>query len=73
LWKIISELRKDFTLHEHDNNRNFTDLQVHLPKEYVRKIDYRDDMREIKVILEKIWNCVHTKQDRTGSHNHDGH
>jgi hypothetical protein len=35
-----------------------------LPKEYVAKDDYREDIREIKALLERIFEKLDAKADK---------
>ena len=53
LWEADKELRQDLTK-----------LREDLPKEYVAKDDYREDVREIKQMLEKIFDRLETKADK---------
>lgn len=39
-------------------------LTNELPKEYVQKGDYKDDMREIKDLLRQIFDKLDNKQDK---------
>lgn len=53
LWEADRELRQDLTK-----------LREDLPKQYVAKDDYREDVREIKAMLEKIFDRLETKADK---------
>ena len=53
LWEADKELRQDLTR-----------LREDLPKQYVAKDDYREDVREIKAMLEKIFDRLETKADK---------
>lgn len=53
LWSAVKELRKDLTF-----------IEVALPKTYVPKEEYRDDMRQIKSMLEKISDKLDAKVDK---------
>ena len=53
LWSAVKELKADLSK-----------LREDLPKTYVSKDDYREDMREIKGMLEKIFNKLDNKQDK---------
>ena len=53
LWEADKELRQDLTK-----------LREDLPKQYVAKDDYREDVREIKAMLEKIFDRLETKADK---------
>lgn len=39
-------------------------LTNELPKEYVQKLDYKEDMREIKDLLRQIFDKLDNKQDK---------
>jgi len=39
-------------------------LTNELPKEYVQKLDYKEDMREIKDLLRQIFDKLDGKQDK---------
>lgn len=39
-------------------------LKEALPKEYVQKGDYKEDMREIKDLLRQIFDKLDSKQDK---------
>jgi RPA family protein len=39
-------------------------LKDELPKEYVQKLDYKDDIREVKEILRQIFDKLDNKQDK---------
>jgi hypothetical protein len=53
LWGAVKELRADLAA-----------LREDLPKEYVAKDDYREDIREIKAMLEKIFEKLENKADK---------
>ena len=53
LWGAVKELRADLAA-----------LREDLPKEYVAKDDYREDIREIKAMLEKIFEKLDAKVDK---------
>lgn len=53
LWEADKELRQDLSK-----------LREDLPKQYVAKDDYREDVREIKAMLEKIFDRLETKADK---------
>jgi hypothetical protein len=53
LWEAVSKLRED--LHE---------LEVELPRNYVRKDEFSDNMREIKEMLGKIFDRLDNKVDK---------
>ena len=49
LWSAVKELKTDI---------------AQLPKHYVQREDYREDMREIKSMLAKIFDKLDGKQDK---------
>jgi hypothetical protein len=53
LWEADRELRQDLSK-----------LREDLPKQYVAKDDYREDVRDIKAMLEKIFDRLETKADK---------
>ena len=53
LWGAVKELRADLAA-----------LREDLPKEYVAKDDYREDIREIKAMLAKIFEKLDAKVDK---------
>ena len=53
LWDADRELRQDL------NN-----LRQDLPHVYVTKADYRDDLHDIKQMLEKIFDRLENKADK---------
>ena len=53
LWGAVKELRADLAA-----------LREDLPKEYVAKDDYREDIREIKALLERIFEKLENKADK---------
>jgi uncharacterized coiled-coil DUF342 family protein len=53
LWSAVKELKADLSK-----------LREDLPKTYVVKDDYRDDMNEIKAMLGKIFDKLDAKQDK---------
>ena len=53
LWEADRDLRQDLSK-----------LREDLPKQYVAKDDYREDVREIKAMLEKIFDRLETKADK---------
>jgi hypothetical protein len=54
LWDAVKTLQKDMTR-----------LEVALPTLYVPKQEFRDEMREIKKMLERIAERLDDKADRT--------
>jgi hypothetical protein len=53
LWGAVKELKADLAT-----------LREDLPKEYVAKDDYREDIREIKLLLAKIFEKLDAKVDK---------
>ena len=53
LWSAVKELKSDLSK-----------LREDLPKSYVARDDYRDDMNEIKSMLGKIFDKLDNKQDK---------
>jgi uncharacterized membrane protein affecting hemolysin expression len=39
-------------------------LKDQLPKEYVQKLDYKDDIREVKELLRQLFDKLDAKQDK---------
>jgi hypothetical protein len=53
LWSAVKELKADLAK-----------LREDLPKEYVAKNDYRQDIRELKEMMSKIFDKIDAKQDK---------
>ena len=53
LWAAVKELKADLSK-----------LREDLPKSYVARDDYRDDLNEIKSMLGKIFDKLDNKQDK---------
>ena len=53
LWGAVKELQADLAT-----------LREDLPKKYVAKDDYKEDIREIKAMLEKIFEKLENKADK---------
>jgi len=53
LWAAVKELKADLAK-----------LREDLPKEYISKNDYRDDIREIKDMLNKLFDRIDHKVDK---------
>ena len=53
LWAAVKELKADLA-----------ELREDLPKEYVLRIDYREDIHEIKTMLAKIFEKLENKADK---------
>lgn len=53
LWSAVKELKSDLSK-----------LREDLPKTYIARDDYRQDMSEIKSMLGKIFDKLDNKQDK---------
>lgn len=53
LWSAVKELKTDLSK-----------LREDLPRTYVGRDDYRQDMNEIKTMLNKIFDKLDLKQDK---------
>ena len=53
LWSAVKELRSDLV-----------ELRETLPRNYVVKTEYREDIHEIKAMLIKIWDKLEEKVDK---------
>lgn len=53
LWTAVKELKADLAK-----------LREELPTRYIAKEDYRDDIRELKEMLSKIFDRLENKQDK---------
>jgi hypothetical protein len=53
LWAAVKELKADLAK-----------LREDLPKDYVARDDYREDIREVKALLAKIFEKLEGKADR---------
>ena len=53
LWAVVKELKVDLAK-----------LREDLPREYVIRTDYREDIRDIKAMLAKIFEKLEAKADR---------
>jgi len=54
LWAAVKELKTDLAR-----------LREDIPKTYVAKDDYKDDIREIKDMIGKIFDKLDNKSDKT--------
>lgn len=63
LWFQVGLMQKE----QERMNGRLSALEQVVPTEYVRRQDYRDDVREIKELLRRIEVKVDTKQDRVSS------
>ena len=55
MWSAVKELKADLAK-----------LREELPKAYVARDDYREDIREIKLLLQKLFEKLEGKVDRHG-------
>jgi len=53
LWEAVQELKSDLAK-----------LREELPKDYVARDDYREDIREIKALLNKLYEKLDGKADK---------
>lgn len=53
LWSAVKELKADLSK-----------LREELPKTYVTRDDFREDMKEVKDMLGKIFDKLDSKQDK---------
>jgi antirestriction protein len=53
MWGAVKELKSDLSK-----------LREDLPKEYVSKDDYRQDIRELKDIMNKVFDRLENKADK---------
>ena len=53
LWAAVKELKSDLAK-----------LREDLPREYVARDDYREDIRDIKAMLAKIFEKLENKADK---------
>ena len=53
LWDAVKELRSD--LHQ---------IETDLPRSYIAKDEFREDMREVKAILNEIFRKIDDIRDR---------
>ena len=53
LWDAVKELRSD--LHQ---------IETDLPRNYIAKDEFREDMREVKAILNEIFRKIDDVRDR---------
>ena len=53
MWSAVKELRSDLAI-----------LRSELPRDYVCKNDYRQDVRELKEIMNKVFDKLDGKADR---------
>ena len=54
IWEAVKELRED--LHR---------IEVDLPTSYVKRVDYAQDLAEIKALLQKIFDRLEQKADKS--------
>lgn len=53
LWGAVKELKNDLAK-----------LREDLPKDYVNRTDFRDDINEIKSMLQRVFDRLENKVDR---------
>jgi len=53
LWAAVKELKSDLAK-----------LREDLPKDYVARDDYKEDIREVKALLAKIFEKLENKADK---------
>lgn len=53
MWGAVKELKSDLSK-----------LREDLPKSYVAKDDYREDIRELKEIMNKVFDRLENKADK---------
>ena len=53
IWDAVQDLKSDVK-----------QIEVNLPKDYVTKDDYRSDIRDIKEMLEKLFDRLNEKADK---------
>jgi len=53
LWYAVDELKKDLSK-----------LREELPKEYVGKDDYRQDVKELKEMISKLFDILEKHRDK---------
>ena len=53
LWYAVDELKKDLSK-----------LREELPKEYLGKDDYRQDVRELKEMISKLFDILEKRRDK---------
>jgi len=55
LWDAVQDLKNDVK-----------EIEVNLPKDYISKHDYKEDIREIKEMLKQLFDRLDNKADRHG-------
>lgn len=53
LWSAVKDLKSDLAK-----------LREEIPKQYISKDDYKDDIRELKEMLIKLFDKLDTKSDK---------
>lgn len=53
LWGAVETLKRDLS-----------ELTVEVSRQYVRRDDYREDMRELKTMVGEIWQAMKEKADK---------
>ena len=54
MWEAVDKLKT-----------SLGQLEADLPNRYVRRDDYRDDMRELKSMVSEIWQAMKEKADKS--------
>jgi len=53
IWDAVQELKQDVK-----------EIEINLPKDYISKHDYKEDIREIKEMLKQLFEHLSTKVDK---------
>lgn len=53
MWAAVKELKSDLST-----------LREDLPRQYTRREDYREDIKELKDLLNKFFDRLEAKQDK---------
>lgn len=53
MWAAVKDLKSDLAK-----------LREEIPKQYISKDDYKDDIRELKEMLTKLFDKLDTKSDK---------
>ena len=55
VWDAVQDLKEDVK-----------ELEIKLPRDYVGKDDYRNDVKELKDLLQKLFDRLDSKADKHG-------
>jgi len=55
VWDAVQDLKEDVK-----------ELEIKLPRDYVGKDDYRNDVKELKDMLQKLFDRLDSKADKHG-------